>query len=180
MYFLNKKDSLDMMCGIVGLSCSNIDGHPHSGVANDKLKDITDTFTYRKDLTLNYEYPSSLPNFILEKVQGFDEAILFITQIGVFPSSENRHLYYRLRQSYGNYQPVYDQPGHVFYNFESEDLRTFIQIVTFNFWDAILITRPSYYFFEFSHDSIITAGSDNEELLKTDDFESWRNITVLR
>lgn len=41
-------------------------------------------------------------------------ALLWITEWGVWPSSENLHLYYRLRQSYGDYRLLNEAPGHSF------------------------------------------------------------------
>jgi len=48
--------------------------------------------------------------------------LLWISEWGIWPSSENWHLYYKLRQSYGNQQLLWEAPGHLFLEHEAEDL----------------------------------------------------------
>src|ERR1700730_14716371 len=38
--------------------------------------------------------------------------LLFVTEWDVWPSSQNWHLYYRLRQTYGDRRLLRDAPGH--------------------------------------------------------------------
>jgi hypothetical protein len=38
-------------------------------------------------------------------------ALLWITEWGIWPSSENWHLYYKLRQTYGDYRLLQEAPG---------------------------------------------------------------------
>jgi hypothetical protein len=40
--------------------------------------------------------------------------LLFITEWGIWGSSENLHLYYKLRQSYGDQRLLHEEPGHLF------------------------------------------------------------------
>ena len=40
--------------------------------------------------------------------------LLSITEWGIWPSSENWHLYYKLRQTYGDNRLLHDAPGHLF------------------------------------------------------------------
>lgn len=49
-------------------------------------------------------------------------ALLWITEHGIWPSSENPHLYYRLRQSYGETRQLKLAPGHLFLGHEGCDL----------------------------------------------------------
>jgi hypothetical protein len=48
--------------------------------------------------------------------------LLWIKEWDIWPSSENWHLYYRLRQSYGDQRLLHEAPGHLFLGHESEDL----------------------------------------------------------
>ncbi|HLQ52393.1 MAG TPA: hypothetical protein VK129_12900, partial [Terriglobales bacterium] len=48
--------------------------------------------------------------------------LLWITEWGIWPSSENWHLYYMLRQSYSDQRLLQEAPGHLFLGHESEDL----------------------------------------------------------
>src|ERR1700676_3036622 len=48
--------------------------------------------------------------------------LLWITEWGIWPSSENWHLYYRLPQIYGDQRLLHEAPGHLFLEHELEDL----------------------------------------------------------
>src|SRR5262245_16258403 len=55
--------------------------------------------------------------------------LLWITEYGIWPHFENKHLYYRLRSSYGDNQPLFEVPGHCFVlDYERADLTTFLTI----------------------------------------------------
>jgi hypothetical protein len=51
-----------------------------------------------------------------------------VTEWGVWQSSENWHLYYRLRQSYGDHRLIEEAPVHLFLEHETYDLISFLQI----------------------------------------------------
>jgi hypothetical protein len=44
------------------------------------------------------------------------------------PLSQNDHLYYRLRSSYGDNRELNLAPGHLFLGFEGSDLATFLDL----------------------------------------------------
>ena len=74
------------------------------------------------------------------------------TAWGIWPSSENWHLYYRLRQSYGDYRLLEETPGHLFLKHESEDLASFLQLAILNGWGRYLLAEADYVNVFFSHD----------------------------
>ena len=61
--------------------------------------------------------------------------LLWITEWSIWPSSENLHLYYRLRHTYGDHRLLHEAPGHLFLEYESEDLATFLQVAMLNGWE---------------------------------------------
>jgi hypothetical protein len=79
-------------------------------------------------------------------------ALLWITEWGIWPSSENWHLYYKLRQSYGDKRLLEDAPGHLFLKHESEDLASFLQLAILNGWGGYLLTEADFVNVFFSHD----------------------------
>ena len=79
-------------------------------------------------------------------------SLLWITEWGIWPSSENWHLYYKLRQSYGDIQLLDEAPGHLFLKHESEDLASFLQLAMQNGWGGYLLTEADYVNVFFSHD----------------------------
>jgi hypothetical protein len=82
-------------------------------------------------------------------------ALLWITEWGIWPSSENWHVYYKLRQSYGDSRLLQETPGHLFLEHESEDLASFTQLAMLNGWGGYILTHANYVNAFFSHDEYI-------------------------
>jgi hypothetical protein len=79
-------------------------------------------------------------------------ALLWVKQTGIWASSENWHLYYTLRRSHADHRLLADAPGHLFLDFEGEDLASYLQLVMLHGWDAELLTEAGYLRASFSHD----------------------------
>jgi hypothetical protein len=73
---------------------------------------------------LRFELPSNpyqlawLCRFISGPLHPRHKSLLWITEFGTFPSNENLHLYYRLRQGYGDVRLLEEAPGHLFLEYE--------------------------------------------------------------
>jgi hypothetical protein len=91
--------------------------------------------------------------------------LLLITEWGIWASSENLHLYYKLRQSYGDHRLLHEAPGHLFLEYEMEDLASFLQIAMLNGWGGYLLTDAGYLNAFFSHDEYIDFFAENDALL---------------
>lgn len=94
-------------------------------------------------------------------------ALLWITEWGIWGSSENWHLYYKLRESSGDHRLLHEAPGHLFLDYEAEDLASFLQVAMLNGWGGYLLTEANYINAFFSHDEFIdffpaTGGDLNE------------------
>lgn len=81
--------------------------------------------------------------------------LLWVTEWSIWPSSENWHLYYKLRQSYGDLRLLHEAPGHLFLGHEAEDLSSFLQIAMLNGWGGYILTQADYVNAFFSHDEYI-------------------------
>jgi hypothetical protein len=92
-------------------------------------------------------------------------ALLFLTEWGIWPSSENWHLYYKLRQTYGDSRSLHDAPGHLFLEHEAEDLASFLQLSILNGWGGYVLTEAGYVNAFFSHDEYIDFFAENSEKL---------------
>lgn len=79
--------------------------------------------------------------------------LLWISGWGVWPASENWHLYYKLRQSYGDLRLLEEAPGHLFLEHETEDVASFLQLAMLNGWDSYLLTQADYVNVFFSHEN---------------------------
>ncbi len=81
--------------------------------------------------------------------------LLWITEWSIWPSSENWHLYYKLRHSYSDMRLLHEAPGHLFLEHESEDLTSFLQTAMLNGWGGYILTQADYVNAFFSHDEYI-------------------------
>jgi hypothetical protein len=108
-----------------------------------------------------FEYPNEafrafpIARAIAHGITHRQPALLWITEWGIWPSSENWHLYYKLRQSYGDFQLLHDAPGHLFLGYESEDLGTFLQLAMLSGWGGFLLTDANHVNASFSHDGYL-------------------------
>jgi len=85
-----------------------------------------------------------LARFIAQSLSPRSACLLWVTETGVWASSENWHLYYRLRQSYQNFQLIEESPGHLFLDYEEADLVSFLQIGILSGWDMHVVPELSY------------------------------------
>jgi hypothetical protein len=81
--------------------------------------------------------------------------LLHITEWGIWSSSENWHLYYKLRHTYGDKRLLQEAPGHLFLEHEAEDLASFLQLSMLNGWGGYFLTEANYVNAFFSHDEYI-------------------------
>jgi hypothetical protein len=102
-----------------------------------------------------------LSRAIAEYLEPFDECLLWVTLWGVWGSSENLHLYYRLRESYGDRRQLSAGPGHLFAVHEDSDLATFVQLGLMFGWDFYLLTSPISQMAFVSHDEFIQIYADH-------------------
>jgi hypothetical protein len=94
--------------------------------------------------------------FLASQLDSFDNRLLWITQWGVWQSSENLHLFYRFRESYGEKRRLWEAPAHEFLKHETSDLATFIQLALLCGWDFyILNSAPSAVAIFVSHDEFV-------------------------
>jgi hypothetical protein len=91
--------------------------------------------------------------------------LLWITEWDIWSSSENHHLYYRLRQSYHDYRLLHEAPGHFFLKHEVDDLASFLQLAMLFGWGGYVLTVDDDVNAFFRHDEYIEFYSDNQELI---------------
>jgi hypothetical protein len=93
------------------------------------------------------------------------DALLWITEWGIWGSSENWHLYYKVRQSYGDFRLIHEAPGHLFLPYETEDLTSLLQLAMLNGWGGYILTAANYVNVFFSHDEYLRFFASEEENL---------------
>jgi len=114
------------------------------------------------------DYPSephklfSLAHWIAATLTYRQPTLLWITEWGVWPGSENWHLYYKMRQAYGDLRLLAEAPGHRFLEHKTEDLATFVQMAMLNGWGGYILTEANYVNAFFSHDEYIDFFAEQE------------------
>lgn len=105
--------------------------------------------------SLSWSRLAWLGKFTASLLEPFDECLLWVTLHGVWPSTENWHLFYRVRETYGERRPLHQAPAHLFLNFEAVDLATFIGLTLQFGWDAHLLPNLAYVSAFISHDGFL-------------------------
>lgn len=82
----------------------------------------------------------------------WSDALLWVTETEIWPSSENWHLYYRLRQANADHGTIADTPAHLFEQHESSELTSFLQLALTFGWDAHLLSKGGRMRAFISHD----------------------------
>jgi len=115
-----------------------------------------------------FDYPSKPHEFfwaahwIASSLPHYAPALLWITEWGIWENTQTSHLYYKLRQSYGDQQLLWDAPGHLFLGYEMEDLASFLQVAMLNGWGGYLLTDLNYINAFFSHDEFVEFFAEEE------------------
>jgi len=91
--------------------------------------------------------------------------LLWVTDSGIFSSNENNHLYYRLRQSYGDTRLLREAPGHLCLDFERPEVVTLVHVCILFGWDAHLIPAVGCGRAFVSHDEWVEIGFDDPRQL---------------
>jgi hypothetical protein len=95
-----------------------------------------------------------------------DSMLLWVTATQIWPSSEAIHLYYRLRERYGNLELIESAPGHLFLPHEREDIQSFLALGIISGWDMHIVPRLGYCRAFLSHDEFWEVGYDSTANLK--------------
>ncbi len=88
--------------------------------------------------------------------------LLWVTDWGIFPSNENHHLYYRLRQSYADVRLLHEAPDHVCLDYERSEVVTLVCLCILFGWDVHLIPSEGYGQAFVCHDEWAEIGFDDQ------------------
>jgi len=75
----------------------------------------------------------------VESLAEWDECLLWITQTGVWPSSENWPRFYEARGVEGELRSLKVAPGHLFNSSERDKLAQFVRLTLENAWDGAVL-----------------------------------------
>jgi len=78
--------------------------------------------------------------------------LVYLQNVGVFPSSSHRPLLYRLREAWGERRNVEEFPGHLFAAAEIDDVASLLILAYEFFWDCFIIGEGGSLAVYISHD----------------------------
>lgn len=103
----------------------------------------------------------------------FWSCLFWVNQYGIWHYQENLHLYYKLRTSYGDLRHLHDAPGHLFLDYETSDLVTFVDLAIQFGWGGHLLSTPLLAYVFISHDGWVLVQSETQiDRIKRDLAES--------
>jgi len=109
-----------------------------------KPDEVPDAQVERVDYPLKPHQVFFVAHWIAQSLTFRMPTLLWLTEWGIWPSSENWHLYYRLRQTYGDQRLLHEAPGHLFLEHESEDLASLLQVAMLNGWGGYILTQADF------------------------------------
>ncbi len=83
------------------------------------------------------------------------EALLWINEWGIWPSSENQNLFYGFRRSLGESSSLIEKPGHIFKRTDLETVESLLCMVFYFIWGAVLVSPANDLVIKISHDEYI-------------------------
>lgn len=99
-------------------------------------------------------------------LRGGHEIAIWITEFGVWPSSESMSLFNGYRRSFGEHRSVANAPAHIFSVNDGEQLESIILLILYFFWDALLLDPSRHLSIAFSHDEMIDIRTKNIQTLE--------------
>ena len=91
--------------------------------------------------------------------------LFWITQWGVFPSSENMAVFDGYRKSLGEHRALWDAPAHIFDGSELQQIECLLDLALYFYWDSFLFDKGRFAF-KTSHDEYLAVYSKDEETLR--------------
>jgi len=115
------------------------------------LSDIGYPETHGPDLTAaQYSVPAEaarhfwFSQLIERQLRPWSRCLVWVSEWGIWPSSENWHLYYRLRPKSLAKCLIEDAPAHLMLSHEASDLISLVQLVLSFGWNAHILTAEDY------------------------------------
>jgi len=101
---------------------------------------------------------------------------ILITEHGIWPSSENRHLYYIVRRAHGDLHALEDKPFHLFSNYELNEFVTILDLMLRFGWGGWLLGGVSDSVGFLSHDGWLRLASPEALHLGAGKHPNWNCI----
>jgi hypothetical protein len=104
---------------------------------------------------------TALSRQIVSLFSADEEALLWINEFGIWPSSEDRNLFKHFRESLGEASSLQNKPAHIFRRSELDDVASLLGMVLFFFWGAVMYSPARGLLVEISHDEYVVIHARN-------------------
>jgi hypothetical protein len=94
------------------------------------------------------------------------ENLFWITEWGVFPSSENMALFYGYRSSLSERRRIHESPGHIFEEGDRQSFECLLDLTLYFFWDANIFDAGGVWV-RLSHDEVLSINAKNESTIRS-------------
>jgi len=91
------------------------------------------------------------------------EVLVWMTEWGVWPSSERMHMFDRFRLSYGLNSPLIEHPGHLLARVEFETTSSLATFAILFLWDCYVVASDRRAMLFYCHDEFGTFGANSVE-----------------
>ena len=103
--------------------------------------------------------------WLVVTVPGIDERLLWVTETGIWPSSENWALINGLRRGFGEMRGIDEAPAIVASATETEELSAFVLLTLMSGWDAQLYGTRDMLRVVISHDECVEFSSEDQGII---------------
>jgi hypothetical protein len=107
-------------------------------------------------LPVNTGPKTSLAHALTHFVEIGQHGLFWITDWGIFPSTQNMALFDGYRKSLGEDRAIHAAPGHVFDEADSQQLECLFDLSLYFYWDVSVFDRTGTFLVKTSHDGYIS------------------------
>ena len=102
---------------------------------------------------------------VVRSLGPFTTCLLWVTEYGVWTSNENLHLYYRVRESYGDRSFLWQRPALLALGYETNEIVTQVHLGMLFGWDMYVVTSDDYGRAFISHDGWIEFSEQTADVI---------------
>jgi len=120
---------------------------------------------------------TALSRVLLSFFDTDEEALLWIDEFGIWPSSEDRYLFEGFRRFLGERSPLHEKPGHIFSKDDLDAMRSIVAMTLYFVWGGIMCSPAKDLIIRMSHDefiSVLAMDLKNGSII-TERFKSFLN-----